>query len=75
MIEKPKDRDQAAKILEEWIRFRELQGWTREAAKAELAAASKALLVAEPRKEGYRRRNGNRQSGCAFLCTTGRNGK
>jgi hypothetical protein len=47
-----KDRDAAAEILERWIKFRESQGWTREAAKAELATAARALLVAQSRDEG-----------------------
>jgi hypothetical protein len=37
-------KDHAAEILEQWIKFRERQGWTREAAKAELASAARALL-------------------------------
>jgi hypothetical protein len=44
-----KDRDAAAEVLERWIKFRESQGWTREAAKAELATAARALLVAQSR--------------------------
>jgi hypothetical protein len=34
MPDDPKDRDAAAEILERWIKFRESQGWTREAAQA-----------------------------------------
>jgi hypothetical protein len=52
MTHEPKNRDEVAQVLERWIRFRERQGWTREAAKAELAAAAKALLVSSTRKEG-----------------------
>jgi hypothetical protein len=49
MTDDPKDLDAAAEILERWIKFREGQGWTREAAKAELAVAAQALLMAQSR--------------------------
>lgn len=50
MTSDPKDDDPLAKIIEQWIKFRESQGWTREAAMAEFAAAAQALLMASSPK-------------------------
>jgi len=45
----PPENDPTTQFLEEWIRLRESQGWTREAAVTETNAAS-ALLVSDPPK-------------------------
>jgi hypothetical protein len=53
MTEEPRNREQAAEILERWIRFRELQ--VREAAKEELAAAARSPAkgtTSEPKQFG-----------------------
>ena len=51
------ENDPADRIFEEWIKLREAQGWTREAAFAELMIARGALLDAiEADKSGSKRR-------------------
>jgi hypothetical protein len=39
------DAEPAVKIIEQWIKIREAQGMTREAALAELKAASSAIAI------------------------------
>jgi hypothetical protein len=40
------ENDPADRVFEEWIKHREAQGWTREAAYTELMIAREALLTA-----------------------------
>jgi len=40
------ENDPANLVFEEWIKLREAQGWTREAAYTELMIAREALLTA-----------------------------
>ena len=42
----PSENDPANRSFEEWIKIREAQGWTREAAYTELMIAREALLTA-----------------------------
>ena len=42
----PSENDPANRVFEEWIKLREAQGWTREAAYTELMIARGALLTA-----------------------------
>jgi hypothetical protein len=42
----PSENDPANRSFEEWIKIREAQGWTREAAFTELMIARGALLTA-----------------------------
>jgi len=40
------ENDPAGRVFEEWIKLREAQGWTKEAAYTELMVAREALLTA-----------------------------
>ena len=46
------ENDRANLVYEEWIKLREAQGWTREAAIAELNMARAALLTARGSASG-----------------------
>jgi hypothetical protein len=51
------ENDPADRVFEDWIKLREAQGWTREAAFAELMIARGALLAAiEADKSGSKRK-------------------
>jgi hypothetical protein len=51
MLDEPRKRqpenDPVADLIEEWLRLREAQGWTREAAIADWNNAAEALRAAE----------------------------
>jgi hypothetical protein len=55
MLDEPRKRqpenDPLADFLEEWVRLREAQGWTREAAIADLNSAADALRAAEAQSD------------------------
>ena len=42
----PSENDPANRVFDEWVKLREAQGWTREAAYTELMIARGALLTA-----------------------------